>query len=238
MSTTAPPNGQVAPASSPPLIQLPPTHGSGPPDVPPPVDRGHWYRRGWVIALGALIIGVAIGGAGSTKTAPRAATVTAPARTVVQTVPGPTKTKTVVRVRRVAGPTTTVTQTVSASTSAPAASTPSSGSGAQSSGNLTTSQQNAVAAAKDYLSTQGFSEQGLIDQLSSSAGDGYSVSDATVAVDSLHVDWDAQAVSSAKEYLQTTSFSCQGLIQQLSSSAGSQYTAAQAQYAATKVGLC
>jgi len=60
-----------------------------------------------------------------------------------------------------------VTQTVSASTSAPAASTPTSGSGAQSSGNFTTSQQNAVAAAKDYLTTQGFSEQGLIDQLES-----------------------------------------------------------------------
>jgi hypothetical protein len=122
--------------------------------------------------------------------------------------------------------------------SAPAASTPSSGSGAQSSGNLTASQQNAVAAANDYLSTQGFSEQGLIDQLSSSDGDGYLVSDATVAVDSLHVDWDAQAVSTAKEYLPTQSFSCQGLIEQLSSSAGDQFTAAQAQYAATKVGLC
>jgi short-subunit dehydrogenase len=103
---------------------------------------------------------------------------------------------------------------------------------------LTTSQQNAVAAAKNYLSMQGFSRQGLIDQLSSSAGDGYSVSDATVAVDSLQVNWDAEAVASAKSYLQMSSFSCQGLIQQLSSSAGDQYTVAQAQYAATKVGLC
>ena len=48
----------------------------------------------------------------------------------------------------------------------------------------------------------GFSKQGLIDQLSSSAGDGYSVSDAAVAVDSLSVDWNrfdrnAEAGSSA-----------------------------------------
>ena len=84
----------------------------------------------------------------------------------------------------------------------------------------------------------GFSRQGLIDQLSSSAGNGYSVSDATVVVDSLHVDWNAQAARSAKDYLQTSPFSCQGLIEQLSSSAGGQFTVAQAQYAATKVGLC
>jgi hypothetical protein len=103
---------------------------------------------------------------------------------------------------------------------------------------LTESQQNAVKAAQNYLQMTGFSKQGLIDQLSSSAGDGYSLHDATVAVGSLTVDWDAQAVRSAKDYLQTSSFSCQGLVQQLDSSAGDQYTEAQAQYAATKVGLC
>jgi hypothetical protein len=106
------------------------------------------------------------------------------------------------------------------------------------SSNLTTSQRNAVKAAQDYLSTSAFSKQGLIGQLSSSAGDGYPVQDATVAVDGLNVDWTAQAVKSAKDYLQTSSFSCQGMTQQLSSSAGEKYTAAQAQYAATKVGLC
>jgi hypothetical protein len=103
---------------------------------------------------------------------------------------------------------------------------------------LTSAQQNAVAAAQNYLSIAGFSKQGLIDQLSSSAGDGYSLSDATVAVDSLTVDWNAQAVRAAKAYLQTSPFSCQDLVQQLSSSAGDQYTKAQAQYAATKVGIC
>jgi hypothetical protein len=103
---------------------------------------------------------------------------------------------------------------------------------------LTESQQNAVQAAQNYLQINGFSKQGLIDQLSSSAGDGYSLQDAAVAVDSLQVNWDAQAVRAAKNYLQQSSFSCQGLVQQLDSSAGDRYTDAEAQYAASKVGLC
>jgi hypothetical protein len=110
------------------VIQGPPSYGSGPPDVPPQTVRPRWNRRWWVIGLGALIVGIGIGGAaGASKTAPRAATVTAPAQTVVQTVPGPAKTTTVVHVRTVPGPAATVTQTVRASTPTPAA--PSSGGG-------------------------------------------------------------------------------------------------------------
>jgi len=103
---------------------------------------------------------------------------------------------------------------------------------------LTESQQNAVQSSQNYLQLKGFSKQGLIDQLSSSAGEGFSVHDATVAVDSLQVNWDEQAVRSAKDYLKLHGFSCQGLIEQLSSSAGDQFTEEQAQYAAHKVGLC
>jgi hypothetical protein len=84
----------------------------------------------------------------------------------------------------------------------------------------------------------GFSKQGLIDQLDSSAGDGYSQQDATAGVDSLTVNWNAQAARSAKEYLQMTPFSCQDLIQQLDSSGGDQYTPAQAQYGAQQTGAC
>ena len=86
-------------------------------------------------------------------------------------------------------------------------------------GDLTGPQENAVRSAKQYLSTEGFSRRGLIQQLSSSAGSGYSVADATVAVDSLHIDWAKEAVRSAKQYLRTEGFSRRGLIQQLSSSA-------------------
>lgn len=104
--------------------------------------------------------------------------------------------------------------------------------------NLTGPQKNAVRSAKQYLSFTGFSRNGLIDQLSSDYGDGYSVNDATVAVDSLSVDWNKQAVRSAKQYLSIQGFSCKGLIEQLSSSYGDKYTADQATYGAQQAGAC
>jgi hypothetical protein len=88
------------------------------------------------------------------------------------------------------------------------------------------------------LSSQAFSRLGLIAQLSSSYGDGYSVPDATVAVDSLKVDWNAEAVQAAKEYLASQPFSCNGLIQQLDSPYGAQFTVAQATYGAHQAGAC
>jgi hypothetical protein len=104
--------------------------------------------------------------------------------------------------------------------------------------NLTQAQRNAARSAQSYLSMSGFSRQGLIDQLSSEYGDRYSVSDATVAVDNLDVDWNAQAARSAAAYLQMSGFSCQGLIDQLSSSYGDKYTVEQARYGATRAGAC
>ena len=103
---------------------------------------------------------------------------------------------------------------------------------------LTGPQKNAVRSANQYLSISGFSRSGLIGQLSSDAGDGYSVADATAAVDSLNVDWDKQAVRSAKQYLSISGFSCRGLIQQLSASAGDKYTKSQATYGAKQAGAC
>ncbi|HEY8864590.1 MAG TPA: Ltp family lipoprotein [Candidatus Dormibacteraeota bacterium] len=103
---------------------------------------------------------------------------------------------------------------------------------------LTNQQQNAAKAARSYLSFTAFSRQGLIDQLSSAYGDKYAVQDATIAVDSLNVDWNAEAVQSAKSYLKLTAFSCQGLIDQLDSSYGDKYTVAQATYGAQQAGAC
>ncbi len=100
------------------------------------------------------------------------------------------------------------------------------------------SQQNAARSAQQYLSISGFSRVGLIHQLSSDAGDGYDVADATAAVDSLTVDWNEQATRSAKQYLSISGFSCKGLIHQLSSSAGDGYTASQAAYGAKQAGAC
>lgn len=103
---------------------------------------------------------------------------------------------------------------------------------------LTAPQNNAVRSAKQYLSLQGFSRNGLIQQLSSDAGNGYEVADATAAVDSLNVDWNQQAARSAKQYLDLQGFSCKGLVQQLSSSTGSGYTVDQARYGAKQAGAC
>ena len=111
-------------------------------------------------------------------------------------------------------------------------------SGSPASGNLTAAQRNAVRSANSYLQLSGFSRQGLIDQLSSEFGDSYSVGDATVAVNSLSTDWNAQAARSAVSYLALSGFSCQGLIDQLSSEVGDKYTVEQATYGATQAGIC
>jgi hypothetical protein len=131
-----------------------------------------------------------------------------------------------------AGRDDTRAQVANAAGSAMAESTPALADG------LTGQQHNAVRSAKQYLSMQGFSRKGLIQQLSSDAGNGYEVTDATAAVDSLNVDWNQQAVRSAKQYLDLQGFSCKGLVQQLSSSAGSGYTVEQAKYGAKQAGAC
>jgi hypothetical protein len=97
---------------------------------------------------------------------------------------------------------------------------------------------NAIRSSRSYLSFQGFSRQGLIEQLSSPYGDGYSRSDAARAVDSLKVNWNAQAARSARLYLSMQGFSCSGLIEQLSSQYGDKYTKSQATYGAKKAGIC
>jgi Host cell surface-exposed lipoprotein len=99
---------------------------------------------------------------------------------------------------------------------------------------MTESQKNAVNSANDYLTSQPFSKAGLVQQLSSSAGDGYPEADAEFAVNHIQVDWNEQAVKSARNYLSSQSFSRQGLIEQLSSSAGEGFTLAQAEYGVSK----
>ena len=103
---------------------------------------------------------------------------------------------------------------------------------------LTGPQMNARRSADNYLNMKGFSREGLVQQLSSSAGDGYAEADAIAAVDTLDVDWNEQAARSAKDYLNMMGFSCSGLIEQLSSSAGDKFTEAEARYGAQKAGAC
>jgi hypothetical protein len=103
----------------------------------------------------------------------------------------------------------------------------------------TVSELEALTAAQNYLSDgEGFSRQGLIDQLDSPDGNSFSVADATWAVDHSDANWDDQAVDCAKGYMSDgEGFSRDGLIQQMTSAYGNKFTEAQAEYAANAVGL-
>lgn len=97
----------------------------------------------------------------------------------------------------------------------------------------------ATKAARNYLETMPFSKRGLIQQLSSEAGDKYPIADATSAVNSLSdVDWNEQAAKAAKNYLDTMPFSCSALKDQLASESGDKYTPAQAAYGASQTSVC
>jgi hypothetical protein len=120
----------------------------------------------------------------------------------------------------------------------PSSDTESSGGGGKSEDKapaLTSGQKNALRAAENYLDLSGMSKAGLIQQLSSPAGDGYSKADATYAANHVDADWNAEAVEAARNYLELTPMSKNELIQQLSSSAGDKFTLAEARYAANKV---
>lgn len=97
------------------------------------------------------------------------------------------------------------------------------GAGIASAQELTGPPKNAVRLAELYPSMTGFSRAGRSEQLSSEYGDGYSVADATAALDTLSVDWNAQSVRPANQYLTRTGFSCKGPIDQLSSDYGNKY---------------
>ena len=102
---------------------------------------------------------------------------------------------------------------------------------------LTNSQEQAIGAAEDYLDYMAFSRKGLIHQLSSDAGSGFSKADATFAVDHITVNWNEQAAKAAQQYLDYSHFSRSGLIHQLESEAGSGFTHKQAVYGVNKAGL-
>jgi hypothetical protein len=106
---------------------------------------------------------------------------------------------------------------------------------AESEPEMTSGQKRALQSAENYLDLTGMSKAGLIQQLSSSAGDGFSKADATFAANNVDADWEQEAVEAAKNYLEISPMSKDALIQQLSSAAGDKFTPAQARYAANKV---
>jgi hypothetical protein len=101
----------------------------------------------------------------------------------------------------------------------------------------TFSQQQAIGSAKSYLRMQGFSKVGLIHQLSSKYGEGFSKADAVYAVNHISVNWKYQAYRSAKAYLRFQHFSRAGLIHQLESPYGDAFTHLQAVYGVNRTGL-
>lgn len=102
---------------------------------------------------------------------------------------------------------------------------------------MTASQQQAVQAAQGYLTDgEGFSAYSLNQQLTSTAGDGFSAADAQFAINYLHPNWDNQAVLAAQGYLNDgQGFSRDSLTQQLTSVYGDGFTQAQADYAVARV---
>jgi hypothetical protein len=93
----------------------------------------------------------------------------------------------------------------------------------------------AMESAENYLAMSGFSKEGLYEQLSSSAGEGFTQAEAQYAVDHVGADWNKEAVQSARNYLEMSPMSRNDLIEQLSSSAGEGFTYEQALYAVNKV---
>jgi hypothetical protein len=165
------------------------------------------------------------------------ASATAPAATIDAAGPAAGATQT---------PTADATTPAAASTTAPPPATPTTEAAppvvqrttkAPAANAVSVEKQNAVRSAQSYLELMPFSRKGLIRQLSSDAGEGYTLEAATYAVDSLRIDFNAQAYKSAKSYLELMPFSRAGLIQQLESDAGEGFTHSQAVYGVTKAGL-
>jgi hypothetical protein len=212
-------------------------YGPPPPPVQPAIGgttkntkrarNSGWGKRIFVIGvfmfLGGIILTAVSHSSTKTPTTPALSTAPAPAAPAAP-APAPAP----------AAPAPAPAPAAPAPAPAPAAPAPAPAPAAPT---LTTSQSEAISQAKEYLDTQAFSRSGLIKQLDSPYGGQFSEADATYAVDSLNVDWSAQAAKAAKEYLGTMAFSHAGLVEQLASPYGSGFTQAQAEYGVSAAGL-
>ncbi|HEY5891130.1 MAG TPA: Ltp family lipoprotein [Acidimicrobiia bacterium] len=171
-----------------------------------------WYKKWWAMTIFVLVAIGALGnlaGGGSEPDVEAAAPTTIVADEVSTTVAPEVPATTVAT-----EPTTTVAPT----TTEPAA-------------QFTRSEENAIKSAEQYLDFTAFSRSGLIDQLEY---EGFTTSEATMAVDYLGVDWNEQASKSAEQYLDFTAFSRSGLIDQLEYEG---FTTEQATYGVDQTGL-
>ncbi|SCX56329.1 Host cell surface-exposed lipoprotein [Klenkia marina] len=180
-----------------------------------------WFKRKRIVIPAAVlavgIIGSAAGGGASSDRATSAAGSSTSSSAPISSVVPPPVVADVVDEAATPAPTTPAPVVT---TQAPAP-TP----------ELTAGQQNAQRKAQDYLSFTAFSRSSLIDQLEY---EGFSVEDATFAVDTITVDWNQQAAEKAEEYLSFTSFSRSGLVDQLVFEG---FTAEQAEFGVSQTGL-
>lgn len=205
-----------------------------PTNPPVPAVRQSWFGRhkvlgvvmGVVLTFTLICCGAGVLSMGGEDTPGSASSTSSTSAT-----PPPTSTSDS-SISSSASPSTSSTSATTSATRSSSATTSASSAPA-----MTTEQENAVSAAENYLSFMPFSKKGLIKQLSSDYGDGYTQAAAEYAVNHIEVDWKEQAAKAAKNYLDTMSFSRSGLIEQLTSDYGDGYTTEEATYAADQAGL-
>lgn len=89
----------------------------------------------------------------------------------------------------------------------------------------------ALNKAKTYADTMDMSKAGIYDQLVSEHGEKFSKEAAQYAIDTVQVDWKANALAKAKTYQDTMDMSPSAIRDQLTSSYGEKFTAEEADYA-------
>jgi hypothetical protein len=97
-------------------------------------------------------------------------------------------------------------------------------------GAATKGDQEALADAHEYLSTQPFSLKGLISQVEY---DGFSTAEATYGAEHSRANWNKEGLLDAKDYLSTQAYSRSGLVGQLGYDG---FTASQSSYGAAHCG--
>lgn len=91
--------------------------------------------------------------------------------------------------------------------------------------------KNALKKAESYAKIMHMSKAGIYNQLTSEAGEGFSVEAAQYAIDTIQCDWNVNALKKAENYQETMAMSPSAIYDQLISEYGEQFTAEQAQYA-------
>ncbi|MDY5840484.1 MAG: Ltp family lipoprotein [Corynebacterium camporealensis] len=92
-------------------------------------------------------------------------------------------------------------------------------------------QDAALAKAESYMSYSNFSKEGLLRQLHSEHGEGFSDEAARYAVDTIDIDWNEKAVASANAHTKNSDISRAGLEHLLTSDRGLAFTEEETQFA-------